>query len=76
MMTRKAFLSDWPHFWRAALIVSLSALLGFASCSLFEAKEEDNTGLLLLLAAALNQSSNTCKNESGLVICIPPGLRF
>lgn len=61
---------------RAVLIISFSAMLAFGGCSLFQKEEEDNTGLLLLLGAIAIANANQCQNQSGLVICIPAGLRL
>lgn len=36
--------------------------------------QEDQNMLLLLLGAAWLASQSSCKNQSGLVICIPPGV--
>ncbi|MCB1167130.1 MAG: hypothetical protein KDK33_13295 [Leptospiraceae bacterium] len=49
-----------------------AALMVFASCSLFEKEEDDNTLQLLTLAALLQPRTN-CTNNSGMVLCIPPG---
>lgn len=66
---------QWKAFIRGGFVLLFSAVLAFGSCSLFETADEDQTGLFVLLAAALTSSSG-CQNNSGLVICIPPGLRF
>ncbi|EPG73612.1 hypothetical protein LEP1GSC058_3768 [Leptospira fainei serovar Hurstbridge str. BUT 6] len=36
-------------------------------------KSDNNQNTMFLLLAAL-LNSNTCQNQSGLVICIPPGV--
>ncbi|MBX7058781.1 MAG: hypothetical protein K1X75_12010 [Leptospirales bacterium] len=63
------------RFLRNLVVAVLAALLSFGACSLFQKEEDDNTSLLLLLGAYL-LSQAQCQNQSGLVICIPPGLRF
>jgi hypothetical protein len=59
-------------------LCSVTLLLTIGGCKylgLGESDDNDDLNLLLLLYgwAVLNQ--NTCQNQSGLVICIPPGLR-
>ena len=52
-------------------------VLGLGSCAflnLDKKEEKDNTNLLLLLFGAAYLNSQGCKNNSGLVICIPPGV--
>ncbi|MCR9145033.1 MAG: hypothetical protein NXI24_22535 [bacterium] len=66
--------------WRKLTILFLSGalLLGASNCALLglEEEEDDNTGLLSLLALFVIANQNQgCQNTSGLVICIPPGLR-
>ena len=60
------------------LLFSAIMILGLPNCSLLglDEEEDDNQNLaaLLLLAWAANLNSG-CQNNSGLVICIPPGLR-
>jgi len=58
---------------RSILLVVFACLLGFPSCgNLLKKDEKNNSGLLLLLGlASLN---NSCQNQTGLVICIPPGV--
>ncbi|MCE9599305.1 MAG: hypothetical protein K8S54_15180 [Spirochaetia bacterium] len=59
-------------------IIFLAGLLGITACGLLnpDKKEEDNNLTLLLILAALrgSGSGSTCSNQSGLVICIPPGV--
>ena len=56
----------------------LTAALLLPGCNLLNKADEteDQNALLLLLGAAwfASQSSSSCKNQSGLVICIPPGV--
>lgn len=69
-----------PKLFQKLSICLLSGLLLFAAgnCTLLGLAEEedDDTDLLNLLALFFiaNQSAG-CQNTSGLVICIPPGLR-
>lgn len=63
------------------VIYGLIFLLGFmatANCGLLnlDKKDKDNNTMLLFLLAALSGSSSgsSCSNQSGLVICIPPGV--
>lgn len=61
--------STWALIAAIALITSCNAL-----DKLRGKKDDDNNIALLLLAAVLGQGQ-ACQNQSGLVICIPPGLR-
>lgn len=59
-------------------ILFLAALLSFGGCSVWDqltGQEDDNNNGILLVLAALAARSSGCQNNSGLVICIPPGLR-
>lgn len=59
-------------------LIFLVGLSSFTACGLLnlDKKDDDNNTLtlLLLLAALRNNSSSSCSNQSGLVICIPPGV--
>jgi hypothetical protein len=72
-----AFLND-SHFntemkvfamKRIILLLAVAAMLPL-QCK----KQGDDTSSLLLLFGALTGNNSNCKNESGLVICIPPGV--
>lgn len=54
---------------RMILLLAAAALLPL-QCK----KKGDDNGLLPLLFGALTANNSSCKNESGLVICIPPGV--
>ncbi len=65
---------------RSFAILLLSAAMAFSGCNMVNQllgkdDKDDNTALWLLAAAALLGGSSGCQNQSGLVICIPPGLR-
>ena len=66
-------------FFRGISLLLLSAVLAFTGCNIIDdltgKKEKDDNTLLLLLAAAVLGTNPGCQNQSGLVICIPPGLR-
>lgn len=62
---------------RKMAIILMVCVLGLGSCAflnLDKKEEKDNTNLLLLLFGAAYLNSQGCKNNSGLVICIPPGV--
>ncbi|WP_146036925.1 hypothetical protein [Leptospira inadai] len=50
----------------------IGILLFLSACNLMHKSDNNQNAMFLLLAAILN--SNTCQNQSGLVICIPPGV--
>jgi len=54
---------------RIILLLAVAAMLPL-QCK----KQGDDTSSLLLLFGALTGNNSNCKNESGLVICIPPGV--
>lgn len=57
--------------------VLLAVAMILPGCNLLkkaDETEERNALLLLLGAAWLASQSSSCKNQSGLVICIPPGV--
>lgn len=54
---------------RLILLLALAAMLPL-ECK----KQGDDTSSLLLLFGSLTGNNSSCKNESGLVICIPPGV--
>ena len=59
------------------LTILLGAVLALPGCNLLKKADEtdDQNALLLLLGAAwLSSQSSACRNQSGLVICIPPGV--
>ena len=58
---------------KRSLAILLAILLTFSVCK----KKKDNKSGLFLLGLLYLQQSNTsdCENKTGLVICIPPGLR-
>lgn len=58
------------------LALVMSAALVLPGCNLLKKADEseDQNMLLLLLGAAWIASQSSCKNQSGLVICIPPGV--
>ncbi|MBI38169.1 MAG: hypothetical protein CMF59_01110 [Leptospiraceae bacterium] len=56
------------------LLVIASLLALSTSCSLLGLEEEDDNSQLQALALwALLQPSTSCTNDSGMVVCIPPG---
>ncbi|MBL8020284.1 MAG: hypothetical protein JNM27_11510 [Leptospirales bacterium] len=58
-------------------LIFLIGFFGITACGLLVGKKdkEDNTlTLLLILAALRGNSGSSCSNQSGLVICIPPGV--
>jgi hypothetical protein len=66
--------------WQKLTIFLVSGWLLFAAgnCTFLGLAEEedDNSDLLNLLALFFIANQNQgCRNSSGLVICIPPGLR-
>ncbi len=67
-------MSLFRKFKWAALVL----LLLVTGCSVLDklrGKKDDNDNMALLLLAAVLGQSGGCQNQSGLVICIPPGLR-
>lgn len=54
---------------RMILLLAVAAVLPL-QCK----KQSDDTSSLLLLFGSLTGNNSSCKNESGLVICIPPGV--
>jgi len=58
------------------LAALMSAALVLPGCNLLDKADEseDQNMLLLLLGAAWVASQSSCKNQSGLVVCIPPGV--
>ncbi|MBI3395117.1 MAG: hypothetical protein HY042_04725 [Spirochaetia bacterium] len=61
--------------WVIAAVFACLFVVG--SCSQLNkilGKDDKNNNLLLLLGLAL-LNQNTCQNQSGMVICIPPGFR-
>ncbi len=68
------------HFLKKLVLLVLAGWLVLAAgnCALLglEDEDDDNTDLLNLLALFVIANQNQgCQNTSGLVICIPPGLR-
>ena len=59
-------------------LLSAVLLLGAGNCAwlgLGEDEDDDNDLLSLLALFWVANSSSGCQNQSGLVICIPPGVR-
>ncbi len=65
---------------RGLTVMFLSLTLTFGACNVIDSisggNDDDNNLLLLAAAAAAVSQASTCNNTTGLVICIPPGLRF
>ncbi|TGK12013.1 hypothetical protein EHO60_07000 [Leptospira fletcheri] len=59
---------------RRLLYLSIGIFLFLSACNLMHKHNNNQDSMLLLVAAWL--SSNPCQNQSGLVICIPPGVRL
>ncbi|MBU45421.1 MAG: hypothetical protein CMN76_19570 [Spirochaetaceae bacterium] len=57
------------------LAIAAVSVLSFASCSMLGLEEEDNKDeqFQLLALWALLQPRTSCTNNSGMVVCIPPG---
>ena len=68
------------HMKRISILIVtlfLGAVFALPGCNLLkkaDETEERNALLLLLGAAWLSSQSSSCRNQSGLVICIPPGV--
>lgn len=54
------------------MFIALAAVLTMASCSYFESEDDDKT-LQALALFSLLQPRTSCTNNSGMVVCIPPG---
>lgn len=54
----------------------LALAIALPGCNLLKKADEtdDQNALLLLMGAFLLSQQSSCKNQSGLVICIPPGV--
>ena len=57
------------------LAIAAVSVLSFASCSMLGLEEEDNKDEQFqpLALWALLQPRTSCTNNSGMVVCIPPG---
>jgi hypothetical protein len=56
------------------LVIASICALSMTSCSLLGLEEEDDNSQLQALALwALLQPRTSCTNNSGMVVCIPPG---
>lgn len=61
------------------LLLAGTLAFGGLNCGLFgigEEKDDDTANLLTLFGLwAIANSASSCEDNSGLVICIPPGVR-
>lgn len=73
-MMRKATLGlQSASFWRRSIVLSFlfALIMLFSTCNMFES-DDDNTLQILSLGWLLQQRAE-CSDDSGMVICIPPG---
>jgi hypothetical protein len=63
---------------KLVLVIAVAMISFISACGVVDrlrGRDDDDNTLWLLALVASTLNSGSCQNQSGLVICIPPGFR-